>query len=58
MAQPIKAEMVPSEQFKTEAGNWFAQLRDDICARFEALEDEDGTPLGHHKAGRFERTPW
>jgi len=40
------------EQKKTMASQWFRQLRDDICARFEALEKEMGSPA------RFERQPW
>ncbi|MBL8568878.1 MAG: oxygen-dependent coproporphyrinogen oxidase [Phreatobacter sp.] len=39
---------------------WFEALRDDICARFEALENDlpPGLP-GHDKpAGRFVRKPW
>ena len=40
---------------KTRAAAWFRQLRDDICAAFEALEDAhtDG-PLSDLPAGRFE----
>ncbi len=41
---------------KIRARAWFEALRDDICARFEALEDElvgSSSP-----AGRFRRKPW
>ena len=41
------------------AKEWFETLRDDICARFEALEDElSKTDKANEKPGRFERTPW
>ncbi|MBY0361683.1 MAG: oxygen-dependent coproporphyrinogen oxidase [Phreatobacter sp.] len=41
---------------KVRARTWFESLRDDICARFEALEDElPGSPA---PAGRFARKPW
>lgn len=44
------------EQEKQKASEWFRTLRDDICKRFEALEDElTGNPM---PAGRFVRTPW
>ncbi len=40
---------------KTEAKAWFETLRDQLCATFEAIEDE----LASEKpAGRFERTEW
>lgn len=44
------------DEKKLWASAWFEQLRDDICARFEALEqalEEGDTP-----AGQFMRTPW
>ncbi|MEM1194464.1 MAG: oxygen-dependent coproporphyrinogen oxidase [Pseudomonadota bacterium] len=34
------------------AKEWFESLRDQICAAFEAIEDEAGSPA------RFEYTPW
>jgi coproporphyrinogen III oxidase len=51
------------EARKARARAWFEQLRDDICAAFERLED--GLPPGAPRApdtadtpGRFVRTPW
>jgi coproporphyrinogen III oxidase len=48
------------ESRKARARTWFETLRDDICAAFEALEDDLPTaaPLAQCSAGRFVRTPW
>ncbi len=43
---------------KARARAWFESLRDDICAAFEALEDEAPAALYGPTAGRFVRTPW
>ena len=49
-----------TEARKARARAWFERLRDDICAAFEAIEDDlpHGTPLVDRVAGRFVRTPW
>ncbi|MDW3205122.1 MAG: oxygen-dependent coproporphyrinogen oxidase [Alphaproteobacteria bacterium] len=45
---------------KTKASDWFATLRDRICAEFETLETElgDGMPHAELEPGRFERKTW
>jgi coproporphyrinogen III oxidase len=50
----------PIEARKTHARTWFEQLRDDICAALEAVEDAlpVAAPLGERSAGHFVRTPW
>ena len=46
------------EDKKALAADWFATLRDRICASFEAIEDDIKGPNSQLPAGRFERTPW
>jgi coproporphyrinogen III oxidase len=46
------------EERKARAYAWFESLRDQLCAAFEALEDEAPASLYRGQAGRFVRTPW
>jgi coproporphyrinogen III oxidase len=46
---------------KETASTWFRELRDRMCAAFEAVEDQVGAPndtVGDGEPGRFERTVW
>lgn len=43
---------------KQRAATWFRQLRDQICADFEAIEDEVTGPHADRPAGRFGRESW
>ncbi|KKB13552.1 coproporphyrinogen III oxidase [Devosia geojensis] len=43
---------------KREAAAWFRELRDRICAEFEAIEAEVTGAGSELPAGEFERTPW
>ena len=55
----MSAEEEAAEARKARAVEWFRDLRDRICAAFEALEDEHRAALpGGEAAGRFERREW
>jgi len=45
---------------KQAASEWFATVRDGLCAALEACEDDCAGPNGSDaiQPGRFERTPW
>ena len=45
-------------KYRTKARDWFESLRDDICAAFEAIEDDLSGPFADRPAGRFERKAW
>jgi coproporphyrinogen III oxidase len=50
------ARDITSRQNRAQA--WFEQLRDEICAAFEALEDDAPASLYPGDPARFVRTPW
>jgi coproporphyrinogen III oxidase len=49
---------VPTEDHKTRATAWFAELRDRIRAAFEAIEDDLTGTHSDLPAGRFETKAW
>jgi coproporphyrinogen III oxidase len=53
---------LPSQEQKDRATDWFAELRDKICAAFESLEDElsgeNAERFADVAPGRFERKAW
>ena len=51
--------MNDAAQQQSEATRWFEELRDRLCAVFEAIEDEYASARPEEgAAGRFVRTPW
>ncbi|MBN43449.1 MAG: oxygen-dependent coproporphyrinogen oxidase [Alphaproteobacteria bacterium] len=48
--------------YKSRTARWFAELRDDICASFEAIENdfdgEAGGSFAEQPAGRFKQSGW
>ncbi len=46
------------ESKKTAAEQWFQNLRNQICARFEQLEEELEGPFSEHAPGKFEAKDW
>ena len=50
--------MSETEARKQRARAWFEDLRDQICAAFETLENEAPDDLYPGAPGRFVRTPW
>lgn len=46
------------EAKKVKAADWFRDLRDQICAAFEAIEDDYDGPMRDLQPGQFEQTAW
>jgi coproporphyrinogen III oxidase len=58
-ATPQAAAFAAGDTEKRRASEWFATLRDRICAAFETLEDElTSGPHAGLRPGRFERKSW
>ena len=47
-----------SDDQRAAARSWFEELRDRVCAAFEALEDGYDGPMRDRAPGRFERKTW
>ncbi len=47
-----------TDERKEVAWTWFQELRDKLCAAFEAIEDDAAGPISDQAPGRFERTAW
>ncbi len=56
MAPQTSQKELPIAEKKSLASKWFCALRDEICAKFEAIEDIAAT--ANKPAGRFKRKEW
>jgi coproporphyrinogen III oxidase len=54
----MTTDVMPTDEQKSRARAWFAELRDRICAEFEALEDSLTGAHADLPAGRFQRKEW
>lgn len=50
--------MTDIDEKKSKAKAWFEDLRDQLCAAFERLEDQAGELYADRPPGQFEKTPW
>ncbi len=59
-AETSAADDYGSDDRKARARDWFEQVRDDLCAALEAIEDDVAGPnrTSDGEPGRFVRTPW
>ena len=48
----------PKDERKAQARAWFENLRDQICATFERIEEEHTGQLSDRPPGKFERKAW
>ena len=55
---PDTQTLIDMDTRKAKASAWFQELRDLLCAEFEAIEDAATGPLSDRPAGRFAQTPW
>jgi coproporphyrinogen III oxidase len=57
---PLATDSLFGEAHKAQAETWFAELRDNLCARLEALEQSAVPHALNEKfaPGQFERTSW
>jgi len=58
MTDTAPLDPATTEARKAKAADWFRQLRDRICAAFEAIEDDGNNAGDDRPAGRFQRKPW
>lgn len=57
-ADPRKPDARKTDEQKADARAWFEELRNRICASFEAIEDAYDGQLKDLPPGRFERKAW
>jgi coproporphyrinogen III oxidase len=58
MTASLQNDYKPTDAEKTRVQSWFRQLRDRICAEFEAIEDELTGTQADMAPGRFTRKSW